>query len=195
MEETVSLLFIFVESTGFLAPFVFIGLHLIRPIMFIPVAVVCMVGGILFGAVFGSIYSLIGLTVQSILFYFMFKRMPRTFRKLQILKQKWLGDKANFTIGQIGVLRLLPFINYHLLSLCIIEHTRSLKNYIKDSFLTNIPLAVFFTVFGQFIRHFSPSIIVIILLSLSCLFYVLRKKEVTIAWNDFFQNKRKSFEA
>jgi uncharacterized membrane protein YdjX (TVP38/TMEM64 family) len=184
-----TLLFVFVESTGMLAPAAFILLHLIRPFLLIPVQVVCIVGGILFGALFGTLYSLIGLSCLSVIFYILFKKMPSTFKKVIHLKEKWLGNKVNFTIGQIAILRLIPIINFHLLSLCIIEITRNFRQYLKSSIITNIPIALFYTVFGQFIREFTSTMILVILLSLTLLFYLLREKQVIIKWNEFFKPK------
>ncbi len=181
-----SLLFVFVESTGMLAPMAFILLHLIRPFLLLPVQVICIVGGILFGSLFGTLYSLIGLSLLSIVFYILYKKMPQIFNKISRLKEKWLGNKANFTIGQIAILRLVPFINFHLLSLCLIEVTRGFRQYSKSSIITNIPVALFFTVFGQFIREFSSTMIVLILLSMTLLFYLLREKQVIIKWHEFF---------
>ncbi|MEH7223011.1 VTT domain-containing protein [Bacillus sp. JJ1566] len=184
-----TLLFVFIESTGLLAPVIFIGIHLIRPFFFIPVPVICIVGGILFGSAFGTIYSLIGLTMLSILFYFLYRQVPKLSKKINLLKQKWLGDKVNFTIGQIAILRLIPVINFHLLSLCIIDVTRNFREYAKGSFISNIPVALLYTVFGQFIREFSTTVILAILLALTLLFYLLREKQVIIKWHEFFNSK------
>ncbi|WP_240257229.1 TVP38/TMEM64 family protein [Fredinandcohnia quinoae] len=184
-----TVLFVFIESTGILAPIVFICLHLIRPFLFVPVPVVCIVGGILFGSVFGTLYSLLGLTILSVIFYVLYKRVPKLSSKINQLKQKWLGNKVNFTMGQISILRLIPFINFHLLSLCIIDVTRNFRQYTKGSFYTNIPVALFYTVFGQFIREFSTMMIIVILLSLTLLFYLLREKQVIIKWHEFFKPK------
>ncbi|MEH7388238.1 VTT domain-containing protein [Bacillus sp. JJ1521] len=189
MDETMTLLFVFIKSTGLLAPIIFIGIHLIRPFFFIPVPVICIVGGILFGSVFGTIYSILGLTMLSILFYFLYMQVPRLSQKINKLKQKWLGDKVNFTIGQVAILRLIPFINFHLLSLCIIDVTRNFREYAKGSFYTNIPVALLYTVFGQFIRKFSTTVILAILLALTLLFYLLREKQIIIKWHEFFNPK------
>ncbi len=194
MDETVVLLFAFVESTGMLAPLAFIFLHLIRPFLLIPVQVVCIVGGIVFGALFGTLYSLVGLSLLSAVFYILFKRMPTTFKKIIHLKEKWIGSKVSFTLGQIAILRLVPFINFHLLSLCILEITKGFRQYTKASVFSNIPVALFYTIFGQFIREFSATMIAAILISLTLLFYLLREKQVIIKWHEFFHpNIHKSY--
>ncbi len=184
-----TLLFVFIESTGLLAPFIFIGIHLIRPFFFIPVPVICIVGGILFGSVFGTLYSIIGLTLLSIIFYILYRQVPSLSKKIDRLKLKWLGNKVNFTVGQIGILRLIPFINFHLLSLCIMDVTRNFREYAKSSLYTNVPVALLYTVFGQFIRAFSTTVILAILLALTLLFYLLREKQVIIKWHEFFKPK------
>jgi len=188
-----AVLFVFLESTGFLAPLVFIILHLVRPILLIPVQVICIIGGILFGALFGTLYSLIGLTVLCVVFYIIFSKMPKTLNKVIRFKEKWLGNHTHFTIGQIAILRLLPFINFHLLSICLVDVTRNFRQFLKGSIVTNIPVALFYTVFGQFISEFSIPIIMAILLSLTLLFYLLRERQVVIGWHEFFKPKtRKS---
>lgn len=187
MDDKLALLLVMVETGGILAPIAFIFFHFLRQFLFIPVVVICIAGGILFGTVAGTIYSIIGLSVSSILFFILIERMPKTYRKLSRIKKKWFGEYRNLTVGQVTILRLIPFIHYHLLSFCLYERNSSLQQYMKASFLTNLPLAFFYTVFGEFISQFTPTLILIILFSLSLLVYVLREKVSIIKWDDFFK--------
>lgn len=187
VDDKLSMLFVFVESGGIFAPLIFIFFHLLRQFIFIPAAVVCIGGGILFGTVFGTLYSIIGLTLLSLLFYICFTKMPRVSMRLSRLKIKWFGPYRNFTIPQISILRLIPFVHYQLLNFCLYERKRSFKEYAKGAFLTNIPLAFFYTVFGEFISRFTPTMIVIILFALSVLVYLLREKKTVINWHKFFK--------
>ncbi|WP_421380364.1 TVP38/TMEM64 family protein [Bacillus salacetis] len=187
MDERYAFVFAFIESSGWLAPLAFILFHILRQFVFIPVVLVCIVGGILFGSVFGTIYSLIGLTLLSGGSYFILKMLPALNQKLLILKQKWFGQGAVLTVGQIAVLRLVPFVHYQLLNVCLMERKPALGDYLKSSFLANLPLAFFYTVFGEFISAFTPGIIMVILLGLSILFYTLREKVRVIKWREFFQ--------
>lgn len=189
MDEKIALVFVFIESSGALAPLVFILFHVLRQFLFIPVAIVCMSGGILFGATLGTIYSTIGLTLSSMLFYFLFQKMPSTFHKILRMKEKWLGNKVHFTVGQIAILRLFPLIHFHLLSLCLIDMCKNPYTYLKASILTTFPMAFFYTVFGQFLREFSPTMMVVILLAMFLLFYLFREKQVIIKWRDFFHKR------
>ncbi len=176
-----------VETGGILAPIAFILLHFFRQFFFIPVAVICVAGGVLFGTVAGTIYSIVGLLLSSLLFYFLISRMPKTHTKLSLIKKKWFGEYRNLTTSQVAVLRLIPFIHYHLLSFCLLERHHSLKDFTKVSFFTNIPLALFYTLFGEFISRFTPTMIVVILFSISILVYVLREKMTVIKWKEFFK--------
>lgn len=177
----------FIETGGLLAPILFISFHLLRPLFFLPVAFICISGGVLFGAVAGTLYSVIGVTLSSIMFYAVIRWMPKTFAKLVHLKQKLMGSSAEFTTSQIALLRLVPFIHFHLLSLCLIEISENFRDYTRSSLLSNIPLAFVYTSVGQWVSSLSPSAILIFLLALLPLIYMLRRKEMIIKWHDFFQ--------
>lgn len=186
MEEKSAYVISFLEMSGMFAPLAFIAFHTLRQFLFIPVVVVCITGGMLFGTVFGSIFSLIGLTLSSLLFYILLFLFPSVSRKLRKIKQKWFGPYANFTPGQITLLKLVPFMHFHLLSFCLLERQKSFSEYAALSFLTNIPVVVFYTVFGQFFKQFSPSMALMLLLGLTVLIIVMREKVVVIKWKDFF---------
>src|SRR5690625_1153674 len=81
---------------------------MIRPILFIPVILYCILGGLFFGIVAGSIYSIIGLTLSSIIVYFFLHRTPKTFHHILSIKDKVLGRDTNFSKSQITWLRLIP---------------------------------------------------------------------------------------
>ncbi|MBS4216889.1 TVP38/TMEM64 family protein [Bacillus sp. FJAT-49711] len=190
MEEQLLIMLAFMEGTGILAPFMFIFFHVLRQFLFIPVVILCMAGGILFGSFLGTVYSMAGLLLLSALFYFCIRKMPGTHAKLMMIKYKWFGRYTKMTVGQIAVLRLIPFFHYHLLNLCLLERRPDFKGFMKGAFATNLPLAFFYTVFGEFITHFTPTIAVIIICSLFLLFYILREKIATVSWEDFFNHPK-----
>ncbi|WP_445489539.1 TVP38/TMEM64 family protein [Niallia sp. 03133] len=187
MNEQLSMLFVMMELGGIFAPIAFILFHTLRQVLFIPPMIVCIAGGILFGVTMGTIYSIIGLTLNCLFFFLIIKKMPRTHDKISLLKKRWFGEYRNLTVGQITILRLIPFIHYHLLNFCLLEKRQSIKEYAKYACITNIPLAFLYTVFGQFIKQFSPTMMIIILFSLCILVYVLREKITIIKWKEFFK--------
>jgi uncharacterized membrane protein YdjX (TVP38/TMEM64 family) len=190
MDERLVTAFAFIEASGYIAPILFILFHILRQFLFIPVSLVCMAGGILFGSLLGTVYSLIGLTLLSIGFYFVIKWLPGLSNKLFKMKEKWFGQSAVLTTGQISILKLIPFFHYQLLNLCLVERKREFPSFTKASLLSNLPLAFFYTVFGQYITRFSPTMMIIMLFSLVLLFYVLREKVRVVQWNEFFETSK-----
>ncbi|AST92810.1 MULTISPECIES: VTT domain-containing protein [Sutcliffiella] len=190
MDERLSVLYVMVETHWLLASIAFISFHILRQILFIPVVIICVAGGALFGGLLGSVYSIIGLTLSSLLFYLLYNQMPKIFGKILKMKEKWFGHRAELSVGQVTVLRLIPFIHFHLLSLCLIETTKNFREYVRASIIANIPIAIIYTVFGQFIRDFSPSMILLLLLLLSGLFFLVKDKYVIIKWEKFFQKDK-----
>src|SRR3954447_22623870 len=150
MDEGMSLLLVIVGAGGILAPISFILFHVLRQFLFIPVTLVCVAGGILFGSLLGTFYSLIGLMLSSFCFYLLIGRLPKTHERLSKLKNKWFGEYRNVTVAQSAILRLIPFIHFHLLNFCLIEKNREFKPYLKNSLLSNLPLAIAYSVFGEF---------------------------------------------
>jgi len=187
MEQVGNYLMTYIELGGLFAPVLFISFHLLRPLFFLPVVFICISGGVLFGTVAGTIYSLIGITLSSIAFYGIIHWMPKTLEKLLHLKQKLIGQQSSFTTPQIAVLRLVPFIHFHLLSVCLMEISAGFKDYTKSSLLSNIPLAFVYTSIGKWISNLSPLHVVVFLALLLPLIYLLRRKEINIKWQDFFQ--------
>lgn len=187
MEKFSGIVFEVLQMSGIFAPLAFIFLHVMRQFVFVPVSLVCMLGGVFFGVLYGTLYSLVGLTLASVCFYLLFKRMPSWFRKIQKLKQKCFKRKAPLSFGQMAILRLIPFVHFHLISLCLIEATSNFKAYTKSSLFANLPLAVVYTMFGQWIGRLSPEWIVFILFGLLVLFYSLRKRQWTVKWDEFFE--------
>lgn len=190
--ELVSNYFVaFVEAGGLFAPLLFISFHLLRPLFFIPAIFICITGGVLFGAVAGSFYSVIGITLSSVIFYGMIRWMPNTFKKLVSVKEKFLGQHATVTTSQITILRLIPFIHFHLLSLCLIEMTADFKDYTKSSVISSIPFVFIYTTIGQWLSKLSPLYVTLFIIALLPILYLVRKKEVIIKWHDFFDKTPK----
>ncbi|TFJ93929.1 TVP38/TMEM64 family protein [Lentibacillus salicampi] len=187
MEQFGNYIMVFIETGGLFAPILFISFHLLRPLFFLPVVFICISGGVLFGTAAGTLYSVIGITLSSLIFYAVIRWMPKTFAKLVHLRQKLMGQHSDMTTSQIALLRLVPFIHFHLLSVCLIEISSNFRDYTKSSILTNIPLAFVYTSVGKWISSLSSIHILIFLLALLPLIYILRRKEMIIKWQDFFQ--------
>ncbi|MGG1686129.1 TVP38/TMEM64 family protein [Pseudalkalibacillus sp. NRS-1564] len=190
MNELVLPLVEVVSNSGIYAPFYFIIFHFIRQFVFVPVSVVCVAGGVMFGAIYGTIYSLIGITVVSTVFYLVVKRTPGLFKKIIRMKERWTRKHMPMSVGQIAILRLVPFVHFHFISLCLIEVSKDFRDYLRSSLISNVPLASLYSFFGTAISRFDPVVIVLMLCGLVILFYLLRRREWIMKWEDFFQPVR-----
>lgn len=154
MEQFDQSLETFIDSAGWLAPFLFILLHLVRPLLFLPVIAVCVIGGLLFGFFEGALLSFIGLTLMSWISYLLVQKFPKFEEKVARLKDKMFPNRT-LSVAQVMILRIMPFIHFHLLSLYLMEMTKTLKEYMIISALGLIAPAVLYTAFGRAITE-SP---------------------------------------
>lgn len=178
------------RSTHFIiAPLFFIILHVIRPILFIPVVLICIAGGLIFGIIPGIILSIIGLLLSSLSFHIVAKNLPSLTKRLIKMKHKLIGKDAHFSTGQITILRLIPFIHYHLLSFMIYESSTEFKSYFLTSLYTIIPMSVVYTTIGQSITSFSPFVSYAMILSILPLLFAFRKKDESISLQKFLDRR------
>jgi uncharacterized membrane protein YdjX (TVP38/TMEM64 family) len=76
------------------------------------------------------------------------------------------------------------------LSLCLIEISSNFKEYTKASIISNVPIAIFYSSFGSVLLSLSLVTSAAIIVALSVLFYLLRRKEWVIKWSEFFEEER-----
>ncbi|MDT8859442.1 VTT domain-containing protein [Alkalihalobacillus sp. MEB130] len=190
MEELLERSFQFIEQSGWFAPLFFVLLHVFRQVFFIPVLLICLIGGYLFGTFYGSIYSIVGLTAVSVVFYGLVHIFPSLRTKLTTLKKQFLKDRHQLTVAQMMIMRLMPFIHFHLISLYLIESTKNVKEYTKYSLLVSIPPAIVYTAFGDMIHELPLAGTIIFAVFLAILFLFFRKKRTNIKWNEFFQTSK-----
>lgn len=164
----------FIENAGWLAPILFVLLHIIRPFLFLPVIAVCVAGGVLFGFVEGAVLSFIGLSLMSFISYFLVTKLSRFRGKLSLLQEKFFHGRT-LSVGQVMILRIMPFVHFHLLSFYLIEMTKSLKEYTVYSLLGLILPAVLYTAFGEAITELPWYATSLIFLFLAVLYQVIDK--------------------
>ena len=174
----------FIESSGWLAPVFFVLLHLLRPLLFIPVIVVCIAGGVLFGFVEGAVLSFIGLSLMSIVSYQLVNRFPKFRSRLSRLKNKMFDDRS-VSVGQVMVLRIMPFVHFHLLSFYLMDMTKTFKEYLYYSLLGLVMPAVIYTAFGQVITEFPWYLTLTMFVVLACLYVLIgRVNKSKLATNE-----------
>mgnify|MGYP001249762286 CR=1 FL=1 len=105
---------------GDLAPVIYMLLFAVLPAFFFPVAVLAFAGGLLFGLLWGSVYTFIGAVINCALMFFLARRIGR--EKIRALVQRklpsvWLkkaGGRKGFLL--LIILRLIPAVPYNLIN-------------------------------------------------------------------------------
>lgn len=174
MENHLLELEIFIDSVGWFAPPLFVLLHVLRPLLFLPVIVVCIAGGVLFGFWQGALYNFLGLGAMNIVFYFIISKMPKFEAKMKKLKNKVLPDRT-ISVGQVMILRIMPFVHFHLLSFYLLEMTKDFKEYLYYALLGVLLPSIIYTAFGDVITEF-PWYMTLFMFAVLALLYAFLNK-------------------
>ena len=91
-----------IGTSGISAPVVFIVVHIMRQFLFIPVFIVCMAGGYLFGTLYGVlIFSLIGLSIFLLYQLSSFDLFLGIRKRFYEIKRKRFGAYTRLTVGEL----------------------------------------------------------------------------------------------
>jgi uncharacterized membrane protein YdjX (TVP38/TMEM64 family) len=172
----------YIDNFGYLAPLIYILCFTLLPIAFFPVPVLALAAGLLFGFIPGTIYTMVGATLNSAIMFFMAKVLAKG--AVTSLLQKWssflvdLDDKKGF--GVIFILRLIPAIPYNLINYGAGLTSIKFSNYMLATFLGILPgTLVFLNIGNQALNIHDPAFIVsIVLLILLTIFSLILGKKI-----------------
>ena len=111
------------QQTGGWAPVLYIGLFVLLPAFFFPVAVLALAGGLLFGLWWGSVYTFIGAVLNCALMFLLARYVGRS--QVQRLVEQKLSPqwqrRLQMADGKEGfllliILRLIPAVPYNLIN-------------------------------------------------------------------------------
>ena len=107
-----------IESLGPWAPVVYIMIYALRPLVFFPASVLTLTGGVLFGAWFGTLYTLIGATLSAVVGYVMAERLSKLWSSSAPSDRLQKAKRQMEENGFVYVLwfRLVPFLNFDVVS-------------------------------------------------------------------------------
>lgn len=134
------------EGLGPLAAVAYIALFAILPAFFFPVAILALAGGLLFGLVWGSVYTFLGAILNCVLMFLIARHIGRG--KVQALihrklPQQWQNRMRNLG-GREGalllvILRLIPAVPYNLINYAFGLTEMKLSTYLFFSAIGIIP--------------------------------------------------------
>ena len=111
------------EGLGIWAPLAYIGMFVVLPAFFFPVAVLALAGGLLFGLWKGAVYTFIGAVLNCSLRFWMARHVGR--KQIEALIQKRLSPQWQRRLARLGgrdgflfliILRLIPAVPYNLIN-------------------------------------------------------------------------------
>jgi uncharacterized membrane protein YdjX (TVP38/TMEM64 family)/rhodanese-related sulfurtransferase len=139
-----------VESAGSAAPLVFIALYAVATVLFLPGSVITLAGGVLFGPVWGTLWSLTGATLGAAL----------AFLIARYLGGDWIARRAGPRLSRlndgvaaegwrfIAFVRLVPLFPFNLLNYALGLTRMAFLPYVLASALFMLPGALAFTWLG-----------------------------------------------
>ena len=134
------------QQTGGWAPVLYIGLFVLLPAFFFPVAVLALAGGLLFGLWWGSVYTFIGAVVNCAMMFLLARYVGRS--QVQRLVEQKLSPqwqrRLQMADGKEGfllliILRLIPAVPYNLINYTFGLTGISFSSYLLASAIGIIP--------------------------------------------------------
>lgn len=105
-------------SFGVWAPIIYIILYTVRPLVLFPASVLSLGAGLAFGALWGTVYTIIGATSGAALSFWVARKLGKN-----LANTSWKGKAASIQQNMekqgfiyILILRLLPIFNFDLIS-------------------------------------------------------------------------------
>lgn len=139
-------------SYGTLAPFIYILIYSLAPVLFLPALPLTLVGGIVFGPFWGVIYTIVGATIGASLAFLVARYAARDWVASKLTGPKWArldGEVAQHGWKVVAFTRLIPAFPFNLLNYAFGLTKIRFAHYVLASFLCMLPATVAFIVFSS----------------------------------------------
>jgi len=172
-----------IGNYGALAPIVYMLVYTIGPALFLPGLPITVVGGILFGPLWGVVYAIIGSTMGACVAFLVSRYLAREWVEGQLGSPRWRRlDQAVERHGWrvVAFTRLIPLFPFNLLNYAFGLTRISFRQYAVATFFCMLPACIAFIVFssslldlvrGKVSLTFIIGLVLVILVSMLPLFY------------------------
>ncbi len=178
-----------IGSYGALAPMVYICIYAVAPALFLPGLPITIVGGILFGPLWGVVYAIIGSTAGACVAFLVSRYLAREWVEGQLRSPRWRRldqgvEKHGWKV--VAFTRLIPLFPFNLLNYAFGLTKIGFRQYAAASFICMLPACIAFIVFssslldlirGKVSLTFVVGLALVVLVSLFPLFYRRYKKK------------------
>ncbi|MCM1991916.1 TVP38/TMEM64 family protein [Oceanirhabdus seepicola] len=163
----------YIQSFGVWAPIVYIVLFTVVPLTLFPDSILAISGGLAFGIVWGSIYTMIGALMGGTLAFFITRTIGNSAVN-KLMDKKFKGAKKytdKMGVEVILLLRLIPLFPFDIVSYLAGLSNIKFRKYIFGTIIGTIPGILIFNNIGEQIMDctsfgFIVSIILLVLLFL-----------------------------
>jgi len=173
-----------VNKLGIWAPAVYLIGYVLRPLIFFPSTPFAILGGVLFGNIWGTLYVLVGTMLSGVCEFFIVRYLVKEKTK-QYLKQK--APIANQIVEKHGFLtvflvRLIPNVAFDLQNCGLALTSIKFRDYFYGTLLGCLPACIFYASFGHYlINRPTPlglgfAILLIAIFIIFCRFYASKIK-------------------
>jgi uncharacterized membrane protein YdjX (TVP38/TMEM64 family) len=156
-----------VVAWGIWGPIIFMVLYAVGPSFLVPGAVMTIAGGLAFGTLWGSVYSLIGADVGALVAFGAGRWLGKSFVERIVGERFREGMKkiAKHGFQIIFYLRMVPVIPYNALNLLAGASPITFKDYFWASMIGMVPGTILFAFLGDALWHpMSPKFFLALLL-------------------------------
>lgn len=146
-----------VESFGGMAFIIFILMCTVRGLVFIPCGLLSALGGLLFGPVSGTFYTLVGLTAGSVITFYLARVLGKNWaqRVLGHRYDRYEGYISRDSFYSIFLMRVIPVLPFDAVS-CIAGISRAgAGKYILGTLAGSLPGVFIYVYFGDSIGSLS----------------------------------------
>jgi uncharacterized membrane protein YdjX (TVP38/TMEM64 family) len=140
---------------GVWGPLVFMLLYAVGPSFLVPGAVMTIAGGLAFGTLWGSVYSMIGADVGAIVAFGAGRFLGKSFVQRVVGKRfhEMLAKIAKHGFQIIFYLRVVPVIPYNALNLLAGASPITFRDYFWASMIGMVPGTILFAFLGDALWH------------------------------------------
>jgi len=172
-----------IQSWGLLGPLFYMLIYTLAPCLFLPGLPLTIAGGILFGPVWGVVYTIIGATAGACLAFLVSRYLAGSWISAKLTGPRWRSLHQNVeTHGWkiVAFTRLIPLFPFNLLNYAFGLTRIKFLHYAVATALCMLPACIAFIVFssslldlfkGRISRDFFIGLSLIILVSLAPFFY------------------------
>jgi uncharacterized membrane protein YdjX (TVP38/TMEM64 family)/Fe-S oxidoreductase len=174
-----------IAGYGFLAPAIYMLIYTLAPVLLLPGLPITIVGGILFGPIWGVVYTISGATAGACLAFLVARYIARDWVESKLRSPRWRRlDKEVEKHGwkMVAFTRLIPAFPFNLLNYAFGLTKIKFSHYAITTFICMLPACIAFIVFSSSLLDLirgkvSPGLIIgVVLIVLVSLLPFLYKK-------------------